>query len=342
MAQIPTVCLGTMMKAIKRSNKQGDDDYFDRLLSYFQSQFAEPIIQLMPIRQSVFLLKTNKNTYIIKGYHTNSRLRLQESFTATLRREGFTRSYLYLDSPMKEPFYFERTYFGCMEYISPSKTVFSFQTHKNRQEGLDLLEQFHNTTARFEARYQTLLAKGRLIEKWTERFSVFSNNLPLLFKFINEPFILEMVSWAKWSLAGMEDNHSFFKKEPFVILHGDVAHHNFVRDTKGHLHLIDFDLISIGTASIDYLQYANRILPYIDWSFERLTGLKQIQNCLNEKAFLFALAYPADIFREWNRMIREKSYTNPKKYKQVMDLTISQFYERKKFIDQLKSILEKI
>jgi thiamine kinase-like enzyme len=328
------------MRAFNTTNhKKGDDDYFDRLLSYFQSQFHERILQMVPIRKSVIYLRTDKNTYVIKGYHTNSRLRLQEAFTATLKKEGFTKTYLFLTSPVREQLFFEGTYFGCMEYIPPNKAVFSFHSHKNRQEGIELLELFHQTTASIEARYRTLLPKGHLIEKWTERLNVFSNNLPYLGYFINDQFIVEMIDWANWSLEGLENNRSFFLKEPSLILHGDVAHHNFLRDSDGQLNLIDFDLISIGPASFDYLQYANRILPYIDWSFDRLSSLSQIKKYLHEAAFLYALAYPADIFREWNRMIREKSYTDHTKYKQVMDLTISQFYARKKFIDHLKELL---
>ncbi|MEH7306485.1 phosphotransferase [Neobacillus drentensis] len=323
-----------------RNQQNGDDDYFDRLLSYFQTQFYERIIKMVPIRKSVIYLRTEKNTYVIKGYHTNSRLRLQEAFTTTLKKEGFTKTYLFLTPSVREQLFFEGTYFGSMEYIPPNKSVFSFHSHKSRQEGIELLEQFHQTTASFEARYRTLLPKGHLIEKWTERLNVFSNNLPQLGYFINEPYIADMLSWANWSLEGMETNRSFFQKEPTLILHGDVAHHNFLRDREGQLNLIDFDLISIGPASFDYLQYSNRILPYIDWSFERLSSLKQINKYLQEAAFLYALAYPADIFREWNRMIREKSYTDHIKYKQVMDLNTSQFYARKKFIKHLQKLLD--
>ncbi|WP_257148574.1 aminoglycoside phosphotransferase family protein [Bacillus sp. AFS073361] len=334
-------CRVTKMRAFNTPNqKKGDDDYFDRLLSYFQSQFLERIVQMVPIRKSVIYLRTDKNTYVLKGYHTNNRLRLQEAFTTTLKKEGFTKTYLFLTSPMRDQLFFEGTYFGCMEYIPPNKSVFSYHSHKNRQEGIELLEQYHQTTASFEARYRTLLPKGHLIEKWSERLNVFSNNLPYLGYFINEPVITEMLAWADWSLEGMENNRSFFQTEPSLILHGDVAHHNFLRDTGGQLNLIDFDLISIGPASFDYLQYSNRILPYLDWSFEKLSSLKQIKKYLHEAAFLYALAYPADIFREWNRMIREKSYMDHMKYKQVMDLTISQFYARKKFIDRLMELVD--
>ncbi|EKN66203.1 aminoglycoside phosphotransferase [Neobacillus bataviensis LMG 21833] len=325
------------MKAINRLvNQKGDDDYFDRLFSYFQSQFYEKIIEFVQIRNSVFLLITDKHTYILKGYHSYNRLKIQEAFTATLRKEGFFQTYRFLAPSVKEQLFFEGTYFGCIEYIYPNKTAFSFLTEKNRREGIELLEQFHRTTATFETRYRTLIPKGHISEKWTERLHTFSNHLPFLKYFMNDPFLSEIISWGEWSLTGIEKHRSFFRQEPLVILHGDVAHHNFLRDRNGSLHLIDFDLISVGPPSFDYLQYANRILPFIDWSFEKLAGLKQIRNHLQEEAFLYALAYPADIFREWNRLIREKLYTDQVKLRQVMDLSIGQFYSRKKFIDQLQ------
>ncbi|MFZ7945535.1 MULTISPECIES: aminoglycoside phosphotransferase family protein [Bacillaceae] len=329
------------MKAINTSiNNTGDDDNFDRLLSYFQSQFFEKIIQFVPIRKSVFLVKTDKHTYILKGYNTNSRLRLQEAFTATLRKEGFHKTYLFLVPPAKEQLFIDGKYFGCIEYINPNKTAFTYQTQKNRLEGIELLEQFHQTTAAFESRYRRIIPKGHLLEKWTERLQLFLNNFSFLKYFMNDPFLSEIAAWGNWALIGMEKHRSYFQKEPYVILHGDVAHHNFIRDKNGRLHLIDFDLISVGPPALDYLQYANRILPYIDWSFDKLGSFPQLQKYLRDEAFLYALAYPADIFREWNRLIREKLYTDPVKLRQVMDLSISQFYTRKKFVDRLQEIVK--
>lgn len=327
------------MKVINMSaNKKGDDDYYNRLFSYFQSQFYENITQFVPLRKTVIFLKTEQNTYIIKGYSTNSRLRLQEVFTDTLKKEGFSKTYSFLTPPIKEQLFFEGTYFGCIEYLLPHKTAFSFRTEKNRQEGLELLEQFHQTTSLFEARYRTLLPKGHLLDKWTDRLNMFTANFPFIKYFINELVLADMVSWAKWSLAGMEKRYHQFFKDPLVILHGDVAHHNFLRDHMGSLHLIDFDLICIGPPAFDYLQYANRILPSMEWSFEKLTRLNQMEKYAHEEAFLYALAFPADIFREWNRLIREKSYTDSVKLKQVIDLSIKQYYARKRFVDHIQEI----
>lgn len=329
-----------MMKAMSMTfNNNGDDDYFNRLLSYFRTQFHENIIDMVPFRKSVILLKTDKNTYMLKGYHSNNRLKLQEVFTTTLRKEGFSNSSIFVHPALKEPLFFEGIYFGCMEYIYPSKLPFSYKTQKNRLEGLELLVQFHQITGTFESRYRTLVPKSDIIEKWKERYKLFSKNLPFLKYFIDDAFLTEMLEWANWSLSGMDHNRTSYGNEPHVILHGDVANHNFLRDTYGRLNLIDFDLISIGPASLDYLQYANRILPYLEWSFERLTDFPIFENQLEEKSFLYALAFPADVFREWNRLIREKLYTNQLKFNQVIDLTISQFYSRKKFINTLKKQL---
>jgi hypothetical protein len=331
-----------MMMRAMTTKKKGGDDYFNRLLTYLNYQFKEKITKMVKIREAVFLIETEKKKYIVKGYSSNRKLFLQETFTATLRKEGFTKSYIYLQTPLTEPLFFEGKYFGCMEYIKPNEKSFSYRTYKNRVEGLELLEEFHRITALIVPRYKSLLSTSDIQAKWVERSNIFSENTTLLRYFLKEPFIDEMLDWANWSLNGIKENGDLFLNNPPVILHGDVAHHNFLRDSKGLLNLIDFDLISIGPKCLDILQYANRILPFIDWSFEFLSNHKQIQNHLNEKAFLYALAFPADIFREWNRMIREKTNLDSYKHKQVMELTLDQFYLRRQFVEKLRDKIRRL
>lgn len=321
--------------------KRGGDDYFNRLLSYLSHQFKEKITKFVKVREAVFLVETDKRKYIVKGYSSNQKLILQETFTATLRKEGFTKSYIYLQSPLKERLFFEGKYFGCMEYIQPNEKSFSYRTHKNRMNGLELLEEFHRVTALIAPRYRTLLSTSDIQAKWIERSNLFSKNTTLLGSLLKKPFIDEMLDWANWSLNGMKENGDHFVKGPQVILHGDVAHHNFLRDSSGILNIIDFDLISVGPECLDFLQFANRILPHIDWSFEFLANHKQIKKCLHEKAFLYAIAFPSDIFREWNRLVREKSLLDSYKYNQVVELTLNQFYLRRQFVKKLKGKLNK-
>lgn len=330
------------MKVMKMAVKKGQgDDYNDRLLSYLKQQFKERIVKITPIRDSVYFIQTDRNLYIIKGYSKFKKLRLQETFTATLRQEGFDTTYLYLPDLFKEPAFFEGEYFGCMEYLQPHSKEFTYHLHSNRKEGLELLSKFHSVTSSCVKRYKTLLPYNDIQAKWLERQRVFTKNISQIRHYLNEKYINELLDWSNWALKGINENEGYFLKKPHVILHGDVAHHNFLRDTDGQLNLIDFDLIGIGPACLDILQYANRILPFIDWSLEELKGYPQIAKYLQEKPFLYALAYPTDILREWNRIMREYKHPKQRHYLQVIEITLEQFDLRRKFFKELKREVSK-
>lgn len=321
---------------MKMAAKKGQgDDYGNRLLSYFKQQFKEPIVKMVPIRESVHFIHTDKNAYVIKGYRKYKKLRLQETFTATLRQEGFEKTYLFLTDMFKEPPFFDGEFFGCMEYIQPNRRDFTYHSHSNRKEGLELLNKFHSITVSFVNRYKTLIPSSDIQTKWMDRLKRFKKNYSQIRQYLNQKYIEELVDWSNWSLKGIHENESFFFEKPHVVLHGDVAHHNFLRDRTGNLNLIDFDLIGIGPASLDVLQYANRILPFIDWSLDGLKQYPQIAVYLKEKAFLYALAFPTDILREWNRLLRDNKQLNPRHYQNVLDLTLDQFYLRRKFFNEL-------
>jgi thiamine kinase-like enzyme len=332
-----------MKKAMKRTVKgRRGDDYFNRLLSYFRRKFTERIVKMTPIRDSVFIIETDKGMYVIKGYPKYSKLKLQETFTATLRQEGFKRTYLYLQHLAYDQLIFNNEYFGCMEYLSPHQTAFSFHSHVNRKEGLQLLNEFHRVTASCVKRYKTLIPVNNILEKWKSRLASFQKNRPAIRYYINDKYIDEVINWAEWSLKGIESNEKFFLAKPHVILHGDVAHHNFLRDSSGKLNLIDFDLIGIGPECLDYLQYANRILPYINWSADQLFQYPQLKKFATEKAFLYALAYPTDILREWNRVMKDNNTVYSSYYKQVIDLTFDKFQLRRQFIEKLKTMISQL
>lgn len=335
-------CRAMKKKAMKTKmiNNSGGDGYTNRLLSYLNSKFSEKIIRMSKIRANVFFVETKKNKYILKGYSKLNKLKLQETFTDTLQKEGFLKTYSFVQHLSKEPLFFEGNYFGCMEYLKPNEKKFSFSSHNNRLDGLMLLKEYHRVTSSIVPRYRTLLPFSDIQSKWQERLAMFRQRFPTLNYFLKESYLNEMTEWADWALEGMKTNSRYFMKEPYVILHGDVAHHNFLRDAKGTLNLIDFDLISIGPKCLDYLQYANRILPNLDWSLDYLYRHPPMQSFMKNPAFLYGLAYPADIFREWNRIIREKTYSDSSQYQYVIELTLNQYHLRKKLVERLKKIVK--
>ncbi|WP_077214104.1 phosphotransferase [Bacillus dakarensis] len=321
-------------------NVPGDDLFYNRLLSYLDDVFPFHVKAITPIRKKVYLIEGEEDIFILKGFSSYHRLKLQETFTATLKKEGFKNTYSFVDHALDPPLFFEQTYYGCLEYITPSEPIFSYEAEKDRLEGLSLLREYHQITSKFAKRYGTIMGSYKLLDKWRERTGKFLTNTSVIRFFVQKEIMDEWLKWADWSLKGLEKEIDNFQKGPKVILHGDVAHHNFIRSRNDQLFLIDFDLISLGHESNDILQYANRILPYLNWSLDRLLDMNELKPFLKEKGFLYALAFPTDIFREWNRLIRERHYDDPTKVRKILDFTAGQFPERIKFVRELKSILK--
>lgn len=323
------------------NNISGDDLTLNRLFSYLQEELVTPIESIQPIRKNVYLLETSNQLVVLKGFSHLRKLQIQKAFTSSLRQEGFQHSYIFQNLEKESPLYLDGTYYGCLEHIPlSSNSPFSYESEEERKDGLRLLGEFHQTTGKLSRRYQTVLKEYNLMLKWRERAARFINNLSIIKFFVQQEILNEVMEWADFSLKGLELEHSFLNNHDQVILHGDLAHHNFIRGINSELYLIDFDLVSIGSPACDYLQYCNRILPSLEWSLHDLTEYEQIQPYLNNRGFLYALLFPTDIFREWNRLIKDRQYSSTFQVRQVLDLTVRQFFSRQSFVEQVKLLLE--
>lgn len=329
------------MRAVNLTfNDRGDDFFQNRLFSYLQNQLNVPIKEISQIRKQVYKVKAESFEFILKGFSSYHQLILQKDFLTALKREGFQKTYSYYPVEKEPPLLFERNYYGCLEFIRPSKKEFTFKQQQDRLDGLKLLSQFHEVNETLVKQYTGNIPSFDQLGKWQERTITFMNNLPVIRYFVQKEIINEMLIWADWSLKGIERELGLFETGKKVILHGDVAHHNFLRNKDKEIYLIDFDLISSGNPRSDYLQYANRILPFIHWSFQKLADYKEIATYLDEKGFLYALAFPTDIFREWNRAIREQTYLQPARIQQLLEMTVIQFQQRQNFFAELRQYLD--
>jgi len=328
-----------MKKAVNITGKLGGDDGFqDRLLSYLNQNLPYQIVRLTPLRRNVFIVRLSDGfQFVLKGYSSLRRLKIQEAFIQSLKKEGFPFTYSMYSFPKEHCLYFESQYFGIFEFLTKGEEPFFYDSKKSCQEGLQLLEKFHGVSEKLVGSYKTLLPFFHLIEKWEERFRQFKSNIPILSFFLQKEVVQDLSDWAEWSLAGIKQEKGALHLFPNVILHGDVAHHNFFRSSNGELLLIDFDLISIAPAMIDYLQYANRILPFLNWSCKELSSFEQLLPYFKHTIFLYALVYPTDIFREWNRLVKDHSFNDTRKVRAVMELTIGQYDKRQAFYEEIKT-----
>ncbi|WP_141433645.1 phosphotransferase [Bacillus sp. 03113] len=319
-------------------NDKRDDLFSNRLFHFLKKNIPFHLESIKLIRKNVFFIESNNKPFIVKKFRTHSRLSLQKAFTASLKRNGFHQTYQFYMFDEESPLYFEGNYYGCIEYIQPSSAPFSYKSWEDCNDGLQLLKKYHLTSAKLINRYQNNLSSHQLLEKWYERTMLFINNIPIIQQFLPRNVIQELMKWARWSLNGLKGDINYFQMSNQVILHGDVAHHNFLRSKNKDLFLIDFDLINIGPECVDYLQYANRILPFLNWSFEKLTELKIIEPFLHQKSFLYGLGYPADLLREWNRIIRENNLKDTTIFQLLLEFTLNQFEKRKLFFQQIKQM----
>ena len=321
------------------NNSSGDDLVLNRLFSYLKEELVIPIEAVQSIRKNVYLIRSSNQLVVLKGFQQLGKLQIQKAFTSSLRQEGFNYTYNFQNLEMESPLYLDGTFYGCLEYIPRSSRPFSFESEEERKEGLFLLGEFHQTTRKLSGRYRTVLKEYNLLLKWRERAASFINNLSIIKFFVQKEILNEIMEWADFSLKGMEGEPGFLKDHDKAILHGDLAHHNFIRGLDNQLFIIDFDLITIGNPIIDYLQYCNRILPNLDWSLQELIKYEQVKTYIQDRGFLYALIFPTDIFREWNRLVKNRQYMNSFQVRQVLDLTVRQFYNRQNFVEEVKLML---
>jgi hypothetical protein len=334
-------CLASMMKRAMNINikRGGDDFFFNRLFSYLSRELDVEIKGMTHLRGNVYLVETVSRKIIIKGYKDLRKLKIQETFASSLRKSGFDQSYRFYNQN-KDPLHFHGSYYGCIEFIDHHEQRFDYGVQKDREEGVELLNRFHDHTSVLVPSYAAMLPKTDLARKWRHRTNEFTKNLPAVNRYVNKSLTNELLEWADYSLTNFVKLKNELETEPPVILHGDVAHHNFLRSKAGKLIIIDFDLISTGSRAYDMLQYANRILPFLDWQFESLEKINHLNKWLHFDAFLCGLLYPADILREWNRLLRDRNQSNPYSLAPIVEMTVSQYQQRKRFQEEVKSRLD--
>lgn len=295
------------------------------------TQFIDRPESIKQLRGDVYLITfKHEQPLILKGFSSYGKWNRQQQFTSLLKQNGFSQTYDMYREP--KPFQLDGIWYSFIEYLPSSSDSFSFSNKKNRIEGAQLLEAFHDSADKI---FLSLPIYNQ-IRKWQDRLALFRQNAQMISKHIPKSIVNEWMAWGEWSLEGIAAHENYLSREKNTILHGDCAHHNFLRKQDGHLALIDFDLIAVGPRLYDYLQYANRILPHLDDPVKEIWDYSQI-NAYNENpAFLYALAYPSDIFREWNLLFKTGLHLD-----HVWKISVEDFEKRMDFNKMLARLVSK-
>ncbi|OZI10251.1 hypothetical protein CEW92_18120 [Bacillaceae bacterium SAS-127] len=317
------------LKKKMNSNITSGDVPSSRLLFQLSLALQERIEAIHPLKSGKWRVCTDKNHWFLKQYATEKQFRKQWKITEKLLAAKF---YTIIPFHPSSPFIVGKSIFALMPFIPSSSRVYTFQTKKEREQALRLLRAFHMQTAEFVNELDEVSPLDQLI-RWQQRLDLFRESLPQLQHYFPKPLLTEYVEMGKWSLDQLM-KRSGQTRDP-VIIHGDVVAHNFLQAKSGPLFLIDFDLAARAPAMYDYLQFANRVLPIVDWDLDQVMKDEVLTGFKDEEEFYLHLLFPTDVFRECRRLLRSINGN----YQYVYDLIVTHFEKREAFFLKWKNEL---
>ena len=115
-----------MKKAVNITAKyRGDDSYHDRLLSYLKKNLPFQIIEISRIKNQVYKVKAKDLQFVLKEFPSHKRLKIQEAFINSLKKNGFRNTYSFYSFSDKKALCFQTKYYGCLEYVHKANDTFS-------------------------------------------------------------------------------------------------------------------------------------------------------------------------------------------------------------------------
>ncbi|WP_404428837.1 phosphotransferase [Sutcliffiella horikoshii] len=315
------------------------DDFNRNRLFFRLAQETRLIIHsYSKIKNNLYKIQTEDGQYILKGYTELSNLDSIIRFSQLLHKSGFHTGLMYEKFTDGQFLLFEQgLVWVLLKYIA-LKRKFSFSKEKDREDGLLTLQKFHQHSKTLLPNLLPDLPKENTVVKWQNRLRIFESHAPFLAKWFNPNVIGEIVYYSHLSLNTLAKDYVETEE---VALHGDVASHNFIRAADNKLYLIDYDLLSVGSAEWDFVQYASRILPFIKWN----GSLFQLHSSLMEMGrdhpwFRTALAFPMDILREGNHF--SKSVGDERMPNSFANLSyfISTWELRKQFLTNYNNLIQ--
>lgn len=166
-----------------------------------------------------------------------------------------------------------------------------FSQSNDRIKSLSLLQQLHATNKKIAWHKSIYFHEIDLIRKWTHRLEKWQQLESFLNQKLGASKTQKITELAKASLDQLRP----IRSNRLTLLHGDIVHHNFVRDKKDHLYIIDFDLACLGPPEVELILWSHRVLPHFDYDLQALIREHPSLRKIDWSYLLF----PNELMREW-------------------------------------------
>ncbi|WP_339250739.1 phosphotransferase [Sporosarcina sp. FSL W8-0480] len=256
------------------------------------------------VKENVWKLQEGEAAYSLKKYKNRSTAVKVEYVHRQLQIIRFPHIVPIIST--EDPLYIMQP------WIEGTKPV-NFRKRIDRTDSLLALQALHETKEMIDWDASPYLHRYQLIDKWQERLERFIENRKAIEIYLGKNMVDEIILFGKKALPFIKKQY----RQPFgqTLLHGDVVHHNILRDENGLIRFIDFDLACTGPPGTELALWMHRVLPNIGYNIDFLLAEQSVLNDL-DNASKSMLLYPNELLREWLHLLnlpKNKQYNLARK-----------------------------
>lgn len=204
-------------------------------------------------------------------------------------------------------------------WLEGAKAV-NFKKRADRTDSLAALHALHETKAKHDWLASSYLHPYPLLMKWEDRIIRFRELSSAIEAYIGKGQVDEILFYALNAISIVKRRYRDHLNG--TLLHGDVVHHNILRDSMGIIRFIDFDLACTGPAGTEIALWIHRVLPQIDYDIDFLFGEQPSLQKLDQSSKTLLL-FPNELLREWLYFFTLSPSSRERQAKQLIPFTES-------------------
>lgn len=306
-------------------------------------------------RRNVYIAKTDRGVWIIKGYNQRQKAEWVTQLAQALQENGFQYTVQYVSHSGGEQILpLGSRYYTIMKAIEGREAEHTslFDIKKSAET----LARFHIAAQGFSPPPDLQDRRPPLIEKWEERYAQFErvsqqivrrgpqNRMEQLIAAMSKEIkrdSLEVISRLPDLQLDRAMEYAFFNG---TLAHRDVASHNFLIKEKGSCYLIDLDTVAFDMQLVDLVQFMGRMLLLQGYSVqafvEVINAYTKVKHLSDGEIWLIhqLLRYPDNFLREVTGVYAKRPGYKPKGVFQLLQLESRFRRERRSFLQAEEEI----
>gem|GEM_PF-583691 len=255
-----------------------NESSMNKLLPSLERAFRCHIHGVKP-RRNVFLVKTDRGNWIVKGYKQLEKAEWVTHIAQALQEKGFTHTVQYLsDTAGEKIFPYQNRYFTVMKAIDGRES--NNASLYDVKKAASTLARFHVAAKGFPAPPFAFEGKPPLLDKWEGRLEQFEritwdveqrgpqNRLEQIIQLMAEEIRRDGRDLLQTAYKMPLMPEMYASIEQGTLAHRDVASHNFLITQHGSCYLIDLDTVGHDMQLVDLVQFMGRMLLLQHYSMD--------------------------------------------------------------------------